>query len=65
MAVLLENIHLAPDECLRLLRWQRNAETLMALEAGGPTIRSGSVSVMCGMMKHSDVRCLGEFHTVV
>ena len=52
MAVLLENIHLAPDECLRLLRWQRNAETLMALEAGAHTAMSGSLRFMCGMMKH-------------
>jgi len=39
MAVLLENIHLASDECLRLPRWQRNAETLESLEAGGRTAR--------------------------
>jgi AraC-like DNA-binding protein len=35
MAVLLENIRFAPDECLRLLRWQGNARTLQSLEAGG------------------------------
>jgi len=35
MAVLLENIRFAPDECLRLLRWQGNARSLQSLEAGG------------------------------
>jgi len=35
MAVLLENIRFAPDECLRLLRWQGNAQSLQSLEAGG------------------------------
>jgi len=35
MAVLLENIRFAPDECLRLLRWQGNARTLQSPEAGG------------------------------
>lgn len=37
MAVLLENIRFAPDECLRLLRWQGNARSLISLEAGGRT----------------------------
>jgi len=35
MAALLENIRFAPDECLRLLRWQGNARSLQSLEAGG------------------------------
>jgi AraC-like DNA-binding protein len=35
MAVLLENIRFAPDECMRLLRWQGSARTLQSLEAGG------------------------------
>jgi len=52
MAVLLGNIRLAPDEGRRLLRWQRNAETLMALEAGGRAAMSGSLLFMCRMMKH-------------
>jgi AraC-like DNA-binding protein/mannose-6-phosphate isomerase-like protein (cupin superfamily) len=37
MAVLLENIRFAPDECLRLLRWQGNARSLLSMEAGGRT----------------------------
>ncbi|MFA6546816.1 MAG: AraC family transcriptional regulator [Limisphaerales bacterium] len=35
MAVLLENIHFAPGESLRLLRWRGNAQSLQSLEAGG------------------------------
>jgi len=35
MSVLLENICFAPGECLRLLRWQGNAQSLQSLEAGG------------------------------
>ncbi len=37
MAVLLEDIRFAPDECLRLLRWQGSSRSLLSLEAGGRT----------------------------
>jgi hypothetical protein len=37
MTILLENICFAPDECLRLLRRQGDARSLLSLEAGGRT----------------------------
>jgi AraC-like DNA-binding protein len=43
MAVLLENICFAPDECLRLLRWQGNARSLQSLEAGGRRVAAKGV----------------------
>lgn len=43
MAVLLENICFAPDECLRLLRWQGNARSLQSLEAGGRCVAAKGV----------------------
>ena len=43
MTILLENICFAPDECLRLLRWQGNARSLQSLEAGGRRVAASGV----------------------
>lgn len=45
MTVLLENICFAPDECLRLLRWQVNALSMQSLEAGGRRVAAKGMGV--------------------
>ncbi|MCF6313795.1 MAG: AraC family transcriptional regulator [Verrucomicrobiales bacterium] len=39
MSLLLEKIEFTQNECLRLLRWQGNAQTLESLEANGRTLQ--------------------------
>jgi hypothetical protein len=43
MTVLLENICFAPDECLRLLRWQVNALSMQSLEAEGRRVEAKGI----------------------
>jgi hypothetical protein len=45
MAVLLENIRFAPDECLRLLRWKGKC-AIAAIPRSGRKARLGSCSRM-------------------